>query len=102
MVGSMNRRTFIQSVGIAGMISLLGSSGSRASERSGDGTGPNGMGGPFGVAYDPSSGLIVTDPSRYRILRLDSANKPVSWFGGPGSEVGKLNYPLGVAVGADG
>ena len=27
---------------------------------------------------------------------MDSSNKAEFWFGGPGSEVGKLNYPKGI------
>ncbi len=84
------------------MFSLLGAPRLSGSEQSAEGSVSGGMGGPFSAAYDLAGNLIVTDPSHYRVLRLDASRQPVSWFGGPGSEKGRLNFPLGVAVAADG
>jgi len=96
----MNRRDFIKSVGVAGVFSLLGSiplHGSAPSDSD-----AAGLKGPFDVAFDPSGNLLVTDPSKYSVVRLDSSNRPSGAFGKPGSGIGLLNFPKGLAVGSDG
>ena len=101
MLGSMKRREFIHTVGIAGVISLLGASRLEGSSPSSERSASEGLGGPFAGVFDPRGDLIVTDPSRYRLVRLDSARRQVSTFGEPGAEQGRLNFPLGVALGPD-
>jgi tripartite motif-containing protein 71 len=96
----MNRRDFIKCVGVAGVFSFLGTiplHGSTPSDSD-----AAGLKGPFDVAFDPSGNLLVTDPSRYRVVRLDSSNRPSGSFGKPGSGIGLLNFPKGLAVGPDG
>ena len=99
----MKRRAFFKIAGLTGAASLLdvarlrvacaGSRSDYTSQRTFQ---------PFDLAFDPFGHLYVTDPSRYRILRLDQNNQPYSWFGLPGADEGKLNYPLGVSIDQDG
>ncbi len=56
--------------------------------------------GPFDLALESSGNLLVSDPSGYRIIRLDTTLKPIASFGAPGSQVGSLNFPKGLAVDA--
>jgi tripartite motif-containing protein 71 len=100
MAYAMNRRDFIKCVGVAGVFSLIGTIPLHASVPSHSDA--EGLRGPFDLAFDPSGNLIVTDPSNYRVVRLDPSNRPSGWFGKPGSGVGLLNFPKGLAVDADG
>lgn len=59
------------------------------------------FGGPFGLALDAEGNLLVTDSPRYRWLRIARADHSISSHGKPGSIVGRLNYPSGIAVGPD-
>ena len=108
----MKRREFIKSVGIAGTCSLAGiltmqgpygarveaiaETGSRREQSP-----PTDMGGPFDLALDRSGGILVTDSPRYRWLQIDTVNGRLVSFGKPGSIVGRLNFPAGIAVGPD-
>jgi sugar lactone lactonase YvrE len=99
----MERREFIKSVGIAGVFSLLASIPVNAS--SGEprkDSGQIAFTGPFDLALEPSGNLLVSDPSGYRIVRVDSSLKPVDWFGQAGSQEGRLNFPKGLAVDSSG
>ncbi len=101
----MKRREFIKSVGMAGILSLLGTVPSRGFSNRSTGpekSGPERLSGPFAAVFDPSGNVLVTDPSHYRVVCLDSNEKPLFSFGKPGSEPGTLNYPLGLAVDSDG
>ncbi len=101
----MERREFIKSIGIAGIFSLLatvpspGFSNRPIGREKPD---PEPLSGPFAAVFDPSGNLLVTDPSHYRVVCLDSNEKPLFSFGGPGSGPGMLNYPLGIAVDSTG
>lgn len=108
----MKRRDFIKSVGAAGMFSLLGivtlHGSSKADSKLPPGSGPGkaigevGFKGPFALAFAPSGNLLVTDPPRYRVVRLQRENKPLDSFGKAGSHVGRLNFPKGIAVDRNG
>ena len=74
----MERREFIKSVGIAGIFSLLGTAPSRGLSNLSTGpekSRPELLSGPFAVVFDPSGNLLVTDPSQYRVVCLDSNDK---------------------------
>jgi hypothetical protein len=94
----MDRRDFIKSVGAAGVFSLLGSKAVQATTPSTGGQSPSSLKGPFGIAFDVSGNLLVTDPAQYCVSCLDSGFVLVSSFGGPGSQIGRLNFPIGSCV----
>ena len=74
----MERRDFIKSVGIAGIFSLLGTVPSLGLSNLSTGpekSRPELLSGPFAVVFDPSGNLLVTDPSQYRVVCLDSNDK---------------------------
>ncbi len=108
----MKRRDFIKSVGAAGMFSLLGivtlhgSANADSKPPAGSGAGENpgevGLKGPFALAFAPSGDLLITDPPGYRVVRLHGDTKPLHAFGKPGSQIGRLNFPKGIAVDANG
>lgn len=110
-MNAMKRREFIKTAGITSF-SLAGTlllhrpccaRGEAAEEtRSKQSQFPQaGFAGPFALALDAMGNLLVTDSPRYRWVRIDSAGRSILSFGKPGSIVGRLNFPTGIAVGPD-
>jgi len=63
------------------------------------GTGPTQ---PFGIALSPGGHLLVTDYSNHRVIELTGDGQFVQVWGSLGAGAGQMNYPLGIAIGADG
>jgi len=99
----MQRRTFLQAVGAAGIVSLIDIIWLHRPVQATRGTCETpGLKGPFDIALDASGRLLVTDPPSYCVISLDHAHKPDFGFGGPGAAEGKMNFPKGIAVDRDG
>ncbi len=96
----MQRREFLKTLGAAGVaFSLLDIVPLRAAVTPAVGSyAPQGFSGPFDLDLDPAGNLQATHPADYRVLKYDSNLKPSGFFGSPGSEVGRLNFPKGLAV----
>lgn len=102
----MKRRDFIKSLGVAGAISILPCGTSKAlSKKKETSFGPffsrvqsDAPKTPFSLAFDSTGSLLVTDPSLYRVWRLDDSMTVSNMFGRPGSIPGSFNYPKGIAT----
>ncbi len=99
---AMKRRVFFKCLGVAGAICFLRSVTLGPSSQASSVNGREELHSPYGVAIAAGGELVVTDPSRYRIVRFDSDLVFVGAFGKPGSAPGKLNYPTGIAVDSNG
>ncbi len=99
----MKRRDFIKSIGIAGAISFLpfGTSNAFSDKKqtaslphfAGD---KSALNAPFSLCFNSAGDILVTDPSLYRVFRLNSSLKILDSFGIPGSAPGSFNYPKGI------
>lgn len=102
----MKRRDFIKSLGVAGVISILPCGTSKALSEKKETTSSQFFGqvqsdipkSPFSLAFDSTGGLLVTDPSLYRVWRLDDTMTVSNSFGRPGATPGSFNYPKGIAT----
>jgi len=103
----------MKTVGAAGMFSLLGAISFNSNcggaedapgvaSRGGVSPRPVGFQGPFDLSFDASGNLFVSDPPGYRVVQVASSGEVAGSFGKPGSVVGRLNFPKGMAVGPDG
>jgi DNA-binding beta-propeller fold protein YncE len=64
---------------------------------------PDQLYGPRGLAYDPAGGrAAVADTGHKRILMLSPAGAFRAEHGGPGSQAGRFDEPVGLAFGPDG
>jgi sugar lactone lactonase YvrE len=71
------------------------------------GTGPNNLYGPTGVAVDPQRNAYITDSQNFRLMALNTDLKSLWAFGQPGSSEASMSarpieLPTGVTLGADG
>lgn len=58
---------------------------------------------PTGLAYDPARGVLyVVDTLAHGVAAYDAAGHLLRVFGGRGTEPGRFNYPVAVAVGPGG
>jgi tripartite motif-containing protein 71 len=57
---------------------------------------------PQGFCLGRTSGFVIADTEKSRIIVLEASGRPVMEFGSYGSGAGNLNYPRGVAVAPDG
>lgn len=55
---------------------------------------------PFGVAFDPTGGIYVTDEENGRLLAFDPEGKPLFSVGNEGGALGQFNNPKGIAASA--
>ncbi|MGC8659312.1 MAG: NHL repeat-containing protein, partial [Desulfomonilaceae bacterium] len=101
---AMKRRDFIKSIGIAGALSLVPCTNSRAVTKGARSTLPyfeadkNSIRTPFCLCLDSKGSLLVTDSSLYRVFRLNDSLQPIASFGKPGSGAGSFNYPKGIVT----
>jgi DNA-binding beta-propeller fold protein YncE len=71
------------------------------------GTGPNNLYGPTGVAVDSKHNAFITDSQNFRLLALDATLKPFWNFGQPGTSDAQMSarpieLPTGITIGGDG
>lgn len=62
------------------------------------GAGPGEFAAPSGVALDSRGRIYVADTGNHRVQVLDPLGKPLSSFGAPGVERGRLTAPTAIAV----
>jgi predicted membrane-bound mannosyltransferase/DNA-binding beta-propeller fold protein YncE len=63
--------------------------------------GPTSFYGPRSLALDAEGRVFAVDTGNKRVLVFDSHGTPVGQFGGGGLESGKLDEPVGIAIGPD-
>jgi len=56
---------------------------------------------PGGVTHDANNNLYVADTSNSRIRKFTSDGQYITQFGRPGSDLGQLDFPRGLAIGPD-
>ena len=62
----------------------------------GNGTGSGKFNSPYGVIFDASNDLYVTDQCNHRVQKFNISGAYLLQFGSQGSENGQLNNPLGI------
>jgi len=62
------------------------------------GTSPDTMWGPRGIAIDPNGNVIVADTGNKRVVIYDKDLNYITQFGGAGFEAGQLDEPVGIDV----
>jgi sugar lactone lactonase YvrE len=66
------------------------------------GTDPDSLWGPRGIAVDPLGNVLITDTGNKRVVVYDRDLNYVTQFGSAGIESGQFDEPVGIAVSANG
>lgn len=66
------------------------------------GTSPESLWGPRGIAVDHKGNVLVTDTGNKRVVVYDQDLNYITQFGGAGFESGQFDEPVGIAVSANG